>query len=55
MLVQCVICIDDDDNETVHIFSTREKLLAWCDTDDRRHIVYDYMIDNPDRMEKEPQ
>lgn len=50
-IVQCVVCLDEQ-GECVHIFSTRDRLEAFIATDPRRHVVYDYMIDNPDRMEK---
>ena len=53
MLVYCVMCIDDDDQGCcVHIFSTEEKAQAFVDKDSRPHVLYDYVIDHPERMEK---
>jgi len=50
-LVYCVICIADDD-ELIHIFSTKERAEAFCERDERSHILYDYLIDHPERMEQ---
>jgi hypothetical protein len=50
-MVWCVVCIDHHDDEVVHIFSSPEKANAFCDADaDRGHVVYDYVIDHPERM-----
>jgi hypothetical protein len=51
MLVHCVLCTDDDDTSLVHIFSTKEQAEAFCERDTRTHVVYDYVIDDPARME----
>lgn len=51
-LVQCVVCIADDGTEALHIFSNKRLLLAFVATDtERGHVIYDYMIDEPQRME----
>jgi hypothetical protein len=54
MLVYCIRCIDPDGPaaDVVHIFSTRERAEAFCDTDSRGHVFYDYVIDRPERMEQ---
>lgn len=54
-VVYCVVCIDDDDRECVHIFSTSAKAKAFAETDPRPHVLYDYMIDHPERMENRSQ
>ena len=51
-IVWCVMCWNDDVNCTVHIFSTREKADAFALADPRETIIYDYSIDNPERMEQ---
>lgn len=51
-LVYCVICIDGDEQNLVHIFSTQERAKSFCERDDRSHILYDYVIDHPERMER---
>lgn len=56
--VYCVICIDPSDRESdpVHIFSTQGKATAYADADlSRNHVLYDYVIDCPERMEGRPQ
>lgn len=53
-LVQCVRCIDSDD-DVVHIFSTIARLRNFLETDRRTHVIYDYVIDCPERMEKPTQ
>lgn len=51
-VVYCVLCIDDDDGPAaVHIFSTQEKAQAFADADPRPHVLYDYVVDHPERME----
>lgn len=50
-MVWCVICIGDDE-EVVHIFSSPEKANEFCERDPRPHVVYDYVIDCPERMEQ---
>lgn len=53
MMVYCVMCIDEDDMGcTVHIFSTQEKANTFATSDPRSHVLYDYMVDHPERMEK---
>jgi hypothetical protein len=51
-LVYCVICLDVNGGEALHIFSSREKAQAYVDADSERgHVIYDYVIDCPERME----
>lgn len=53
MLVYCVTCVDDDDQGCVfHAFSTSEKRQAFLDRDDRHHVIFDYVLDHPERMER---
>lgn len=54
IMVYCVMCIDGT-NLTVHIFSTQEKAQAFADADSRDHVLYDYVIDQPERMEQQAQ
>lgn len=51
--VYCVICMDGDHaRDLVHVFSTQDLAQAFADKDtDRRHVLYDYVIDCPERME----
>jgi hypothetical protein len=51
--VYCVICMDADHaRDLVHVFSTQAKATAFADADHARdHIIYDYVIDCPERME----
>lgn len=51
MMVYCVRCIDGAGHGPVHIFSTPEKAAAFAETDPRDHVLYDYVIDFPERME----
>lgn len=48
-IVWCVLCIYDG-QEATHIFSSRERAEAFCAKDAGRHVVYDYVIDVPERM-----
>jgi hypothetical protein len=51
-MVYCVMCIDKDDHGCcVHIFSTQEKQQAFAESDDRPHVLYDYLLDHPERAE----
>lgn len=50
MMVYCVLCAPDG---PVHIFSTPEKAIAWAAADPREHVIYDYVIDHPERMEQD--
>lgn len=54
MLVYCVLCTGDTllENDVVHIFSTMEKAEAFANADARNHVLYDYVIDCPERMEE---
>ena len=53
LLVYCVMCIDDDDAGCcVHIFSTQQKAQAFVDKDNRPHVLYDYVVDHPERMQQ---
>lgn len=52
-LVWCVQCVlPGDEHDAVHIFSSQAAAISFCNGDSRRHIVYDYVIDNPERMEQ---
>ena len=53
-MVWCVVCLDDK-GELVHIFSSREKRDAFMEKDPRDHVAYDYVIDQPERMEQPTQ
>ena len=55
MTVYCVLCVDDNNRDRVHIFTTQEAAEAWASTDTRRHVIYDYLLDHPERMEKQAQ
>ena len=52
-LVYCVLCLNSNDpgDQVHHIFSSMEKAEAWAATDDRPHIISDYVIDVPERKE----
>lgn len=52
-LVYCVLCLNSHDpgDEVHHIFSSMEKARAWAEADIRPHIIYDYVIDVPERRE----
>ena len=52
MMVYCVMCMDEDECLCVHIFSTQENAQAFSDADDRDHVLYDYVVDHPERMEQ---
>jgi hypothetical protein len=52
MMVYCVRCINRPDPDVLHIFSTQDKADAFADADLRDHIMYDYVIDCPERMEQ---
>jgi hypothetical protein len=53
MMVWCVVCIEPGKgDEVVHIFSSPEKANEFCERDPRGHVVYDYVIDCPERMEE---
>lgn len=53
MMVYCVMCVDDE-GTVVHIFSTQEIAEAFAVSDPRFHVLYDYAIDHPERMEQVP-
>jgi hypothetical protein len=52
-VVWCVICLvpGERGNEVAHIFSSPEKAQAFCVSDPRQHVIYDYVLDCPERME----
>lgn len=52
-MVWCVICIEED-GDVMHIFSTPERAAAFMETDPRNHVIYDYVLDCPERMEGRP-
>lgn len=49
--VYCLLCIDEEGSEHTHIFSTPERRRAYAETDDRRHVFYDYLVDDPEAYE----
>ena len=51
VIVYVVICIDDDENEIRHIFSTAKKARAFSKNDRRAHVFYNYVLDCPERHE----
>jgi hypothetical protein len=55
-MVWCVICVGHDGSDRVHIFSNADNRRKWVedqeDGADRLYIHYDYVIDDPDRMDK---
>jgi hypothetical protein len=51
VMVYVAICIADDGDETTHIFSTKEASEQFCKSDQRKHVVYDYLLDSPARHE----
>lgn len=48
MIVYCVLCVGE--SEEVHIFSTKALAEQFADTDPRPHVLYDYLVDHPERM-----
>lgn len=58
-LVYCVACIDGGEIKVVHIFSDAEKRKAWVETQPdtaySRFVHYDYVVDQPERMDQRPQ
>jgi len=54
-IVWCANCIDHDNVEITHVFSTRDKLVAYLHTlqegDYKLVIAYDYLVDHPERMD----
>ena len=58
-LVYCVACIDGGEIKVVHIFSDAAKRKAWADSaaGERfmRFVHYDYVVDQPERMEQPTQ
>ena len=59
MIVYCVLCLSSHEDEcganngeVVHIFSTKEKALEFSERDKRNCVLYDYMLDCPERMEQ---
>ncbi len=51
-MVWCVVCIEPEQRDVVHIFSSPEKANEFCERDPRMHVAYDYVIDCPERMEQ---
>jgi len=51
-MVWCVVCVEPGGRDIVHIFSTPELAKAFCESDQRNHVIYDYVIDCPERMEQ---
>lgn len=54
-MVWCLICIEPDKSTTTHIFSSPELAQAYAATDPRPHVLLDYVIDHPERMEEPTQ
>ena len=50
-MVWVVTCIEPDGSDVRHIFSTPEKAQAYADSDPRPHVLYDYVLDCPERHE----
>ena len=51
--VYTVRCVTIGDTwEPVHIFSSLEAAERFCEADPRTHVVSDYVIDCPERMEQ---
>lgn len=50
--VYAVCCIGEDGSEVTHLFSTVEKREAWANRDERIHVFYDHVLDDPDHHEK---
>ena len=55
MTVWVVVCIARDERDVMHMFSTQEKAAAFCESDPRAHVVYDYVLDCPQRLEQRVQ
>ena len=51
-VVFTVRCVGDDGFDVMHIFSTAGKALAFAESDYRPHVISDYVIDHPERMEQ---
>jgi hypothetical protein len=49
--VWVVICVSPGKSDVTHIFSTMEKAETFCEKDSRDHVVYDYILDTPERHE----
>ena len=50
-MVYVVSCIEPDGSDVRHIFSTQEKAQRFADQDPRPHVLYDYLLDCPERHE----
>lgn len=50
-IVYVVVCVDGN-KETRHIFSTQPRAQAYMDSDPRSHVLYDYVLDCPERHEQ---
>ena len=50
-IVYTVRCFGGDGFDETHIFSTMEKALAFAKADDRAHVISDYAVDCPERMD----
>ena len=51
-VVFVTVCVDQENKEAIHLFSSAEKRKEWAETDQRFHIFYDYVLDEPDLHEK---
>ena len=50
-MVWTVRCLGEDGFDPVHIFSTMEKAIAFAEADPRDHVLSDYVLDCPERMD----
>lgn len=50
-MVYVVICIEPGRLDVLHIFSSMEKAQAFADADPRGCVLYDYLLDAPERHE----
>lgn len=53
--VYCVRCISPGEQDVLHIFSTQRNAAEFAEADARDHVLYDYVIDCPERMEQAAQ
>ena len=54
--VWVVICMRSGEEDVRHIFSTQDKALLFMEDDcQRAHVLYDYVLDCPERHEEAAQ
>ena len=54
-VVYCVLCVGRDGNDEFHVFSTPEKANEFAEADQRDHVIYNYVVDHPERMTERSQ